>query len=146
MKTMSGEIEREAVALNGPASDTGSILTAKKPKVAAHPFGRPPEFLGNRFVYAVISQRAHGLSIGINLNPDKICNYDCAYCEVNRSIPARDTFVDLNVMSAELENLLTMTRQGRLREYPYFQTVPDELLVLKAVALSGEGEPTLSPP
>jgi len=145
MKTMSGEIERDAAPVNGLASDAVSILSAKKPKVAPNPFGRPPEFLGNRFVYAVISQRAHGLSIGINLNPDKICNYDCAYCEVNRSIPARDTLVDLNVMSAELENLLTMTHQGRLREYPYFQTVPEELLALKAVALSGEGEPTLSP-
>jgi wyosine [tRNA(Phe)-imidazoG37] synthetase (radical SAM superfamily) len=109
------------------------------------PFGRAPEFLGNRFVYAVISQRAHGLSIGVNLNPDKFCNFDCAYCEVNRSLPGRDTVVDLDVLAAELENLLTLTHAQRLRELPYFQGVPQELLALKGVALSGEGEPTLSP-
>lgn len=109
------------------------------------PFGRPREFLGNRFVYAVISQRAKGLSIGVNLNPDKGCNFDCAYCEVNRDLAGRDARVDLDVMAAELEQLLTTTFEGNLRELPYFRTVPQDLLVLKGVALSGDGEPTLSP-
>ncbi|PWU12988.1 MAG: radical SAM protein [Verrucomicrobia bacterium] len=108
------------------------------------PFGRPREFLGNRFVYAVISQRAYGLSIGINLNPDKACNFKCAYCEVNRDVPGRESKVDLGALRAELEDLLDLTFQGRLREIPYFHSVPDELLVLKEVALSGDGEPTLS--
>ena len=96
-------------------------------------------------MYAVISQRSHGLSIGVNLNPDKSCNFDCAYCEVNRSLPARDTSVDLEVLTNELETLLGLAHERRLREFPYFQNVPDELLELKCVALSGEGEPTLSP-
>jgi wyosine [tRNA(Phe)-imidazoG37] synthetase (radical SAM superfamily) len=121
------------------------VEPVKRLKPGATPFGRPTEFLGNRFVYAVISQRAHGLSIGINLNPDKRCNFDCVYCEVNRKVPARDTAVDLDVLAVELENLLTLTYQGKLRQFPYFQTVPQELLTLKEVALSGEGEPTLSP-
>ena len=134
-------------------SDLGStgipgaaIVNPVKPMKATNgPFGRPPEFLGNRFVYAVISQRARGLSIGINLNPDKCCNFDCAYCEINRDIPSRDSVVDLDILAAELENLLTLTCAQRLREFPYFQTVPIDLLALKGVALSGEGEPTLSP-
>src|ERR1041385_3366812 len=50
-------------------------------------FGQPRDFLGNRFVYAVISARARGLSLGINLNPDKQCNFDCIYCEVDRAKP-----------------------------------------------------------
>jgi wyosine [tRNA(Phe)-imidazoG37] synthetase (radical SAM superfamily) len=100
--------------------------------------------LGNRFVYAVISQRAHGLSIGVNLNPDKHCNFDCAYCEINREVPGRDARVDSDVLAAELENLLSLTYAQRLREFPYFQSVPTELLELKGVAFSGEGEPTLS--
>ncbi|MBM3871597.1 MAG: radical SAM protein, partial [Verrucomicrobia bacterium] len=29
------------------------------------------------YVYPVISRRSGGLSIGINLNPDKKCNFDC---------------------------------------------------------------------
>jgi wyosine [tRNA(Phe)-imidazoG37] synthetase (radical SAM superfamily) len=96
-------------------------------------------------VYAVISQRAHGLSIGVNCNPDKVCNFDCVYCEVNRDVPGRDVKVDLDVLSTELKDLLTMTFQGRLKELPYFSNVPHDLLDLKAVALSGDGEPTLSP-
>lgn len=108
-------------------------------------FGRPREFLGNRFVYALISQRAHGLSIGINFNPDKVCNFDCAYCEVNRLAPALDASVNLDVMSQELEALLEQVHEGALREEPYFASVPADLLVLKEVALSGDGEPTLSP-
>ena len=31
----------------------------------------------NRYVYPVISRRSKGLSIGVNLNPDKVCNFDC---------------------------------------------------------------------
>jgi wyosine [tRNA(Phe)-imidazoG37] synthetase (radical SAM superfamily) len=108
-------------------------------------FGRPRGFLGNRFVYAVISQRAHGLSIGVNCNPDKVCNFDCLYCEVNRESKGRDAKVDLDVLSLELRDLLTLTFQGRLKELPYFATVPQELLDLKGVALSGDGEPSLSP-
>ena len=40
------------------------------------------QLLQNRYVYAVVSRRAKGLSIGINLNVDKICNFDCPYCQV----------------------------------------------------------------
>jgi wyosine [tRNA(Phe)-imidazoG37] synthetase (radical SAM superfamily) len=35
--------------------------------------------------------------------------------------------------------------EGRLRGFPWFRTVPSELLELKEVALSGDGEPTLCP-
>jgi wyosine [tRNA(Phe)-imidazoG37] synthetase (radical SAM superfamily) len=120
-------------------------LLAARNRDCVDAFGRPRGFLGNRFVYAVISQRAHGLSIGLNCNPDKVCNFDCLYCEVNRDLKGRDAKVDLDVLSLELKDLLTLTFQGRLRELPYFATVPPELLDLKGVALSGDGEPTLSP-
>jgi wyosine [tRNA(Phe)-imidazoG37] synthetase (radical SAM superfamily) len=109
------------------------------------PFGLPRNSLNNRFVYAVISQRARGLSIGINLNPDKRCNFDCAYCEVNRDTPGRDRKVDLNVMAEELERLLKLVQEKRMRELPGFRNMPEELLELKEVALSGNGEPTLCP-
>src|SRR6266550_2638028 len=69
-------------------------------------FGRPRNFLDNHFVYAVISQRAHGLSIGVNLNPDKACNFNCIYCEVNRDEPGRAPKMDVKPMSVELQNLL----------------------------------------
>lgn len=37
---------------------------------------------GRRFVYVVRSRRSGGLSVGIDLSPQKTCNFDCVYCEV----------------------------------------------------------------
>ena len=106
-------------------------------------FGRPRNPLGNRFVYAVISQRAHGLSVGVNLNPDRQCNFNCVYCEVNRDGPVRERQLDIKVLAGELRHLLRLTYDGRLRELEWFRHLPAELLQLKEVALSGDGEPTL---
>jgi wyosine [tRNA(Phe)-imidazoG37] synthetase (radical SAM superfamily) len=108
-------------------------------------FGRPRNRLNNRFVYAAISQRARGLSIGINLNPDRRCSFDCVYCEVDRDTPGRGRKVNVAVMAAELEHLLTLQHQGKLGEMAWFRNLPPELLELKEVALSGYGEPTLCP-
>jgi wyosine [tRNA(Phe)-imidazoG37] synthetase (radical SAM superfamily) len=108
-------------------------------------FGRPRDLLGNRFVYAAISQRARGLSIGVNLNPDKRCSFDCVYCEVDRDTPGRGQRVDVKVMASELQRLLVHQHEGRLGELAWFRNLPSELLELKEVALSGYGEPTLCP-
>lgn len=108
-------------------------------------FGHPRDYLNKRFVYAVISQRARGLSIGINLTPDHHCNFDCAYCEIDRDRPMRDREVDIAILLSELDELLVMAKEGRMREIPWLRSVPDELLELKEVALSGDGEPTLCP-
>ena len=48
-------------------------------------------------------------------------------------------------MAAELKKTLAHVRGGRLRERPWYRALPDELLQLRHVALSGDGEPTLSP-
>src|SRR4051812_22201543 len=108
-------------------------------------FGCPRDFLNNRFVYTVVSPRARGLSIGINMNPDKRCNFDCIYCEVDRAIEPPESELDINVMAAELQQTLSLVQSGRLRERPYYQIMGSELLKLRHVALSGDGEPTLSP-
>jgi wyosine [tRNA(Phe)-imidazoG37] synthetase (radical SAM superfamily) len=108
-------------------------------------FGLPMDFLGNRFVYAVVSPRARGLSIGVNMNPDKKCNFDCVYCEVNRRIPTRESHLDVPVMVAELEKTFAMIQAGLLRARPCYCTLPEELLQLRHVTLSGDGEPTLAP-
>ena len=108
-------------------------------------FGCPREFLNNRFVYLVISPRARGLAIGVNMNPDKHCNFDCPYCEVNRSLPAGEQALDVDVMAAELQATLALASDGRLRELSCYRNLPDELLKLRHVTLSGDGEPTLCP-
>jgi wyosine [tRNA(Phe)-imidazoG37] synthetase (radical SAM superfamily) len=106
-------------------------------------FGCRRDFLGNRFVYVVVSPRARGLSIGLNLNPDKFCNFDCVYCEVNRDAPSVEPELDISVMAAELESTLLLIQSGAIREAAAYRGLNAELLRLRHVAFSGEGEPTL---
>ncbi len=108
-------------------------------------FGCPRNFLNNRFVYTVLSARARGLAIGINMNPDQLCNFDCLYCEVDRKRPAAERELNVDVMAEELEKTLFLVRSGRIREHTVYRELSDELLQLRHVALSGDGEPTLSP-
>ena len=110
-----------------------------------HNAGWPRDFLDNRFVYAVISQRARGLSIGVNLNPESYCNFDCVYCEVKRGNARQEKPVDVNVLSSELTKLMELAWADKLRDMPRFHKIPAELLGLKELALSGNGEPTLCP-
>ena len=108
------------------------------------PFNFPKKSLGNKYVYAVISSRARGLSVGVNLNPSRHCNFDCIYCEVDRSDGVQiDEPVDVTVMAEELEETLRHIHAGLLQAD--FPRVPPELLKLRHVALSGDGEPTLCP-
>ena len=96
----------------------------------------------NRYVYAVVSRRARGLSIGINLNPDKVCNFDCPYCQVDRTVPGGPRDVDLAVLEAELDELLARVEDGSLWEEAPFDTAAPEMRVVRDVAIAGDGEPT----
>ena len=108
-------------------------------------FGSPRDFLNNRFVYAVISARARGLSLGVNMNPDKTCSFECLYCEVDRRTPPRETKLDVDAMATELHKTLAYVLAGKLHERPWYSSLSEELLTLRHVALSGDGEPTLAP-
>jgi wyosine [tRNA(Phe)-imidazoG37] synthetase (radical SAM superfamily) len=119
--------------------------TARESGFSGSAFGCPRQFLGNRFVYAVVSARARGLSIGVNMNPDKLCNFDCVYCEVNRTAPALEKSLDVEVMAAELQRTLALAYSGELRNLPCYRNTPADLLEVRHVALSGDGEPTLCP-
>lgn len=120
------------------------IFAKRRPRIETA-FGCPRDFLGQRFVYAVISPRARGLSIGVNMNSGKVCNFDCAYCEVNRCRPGVEEPLDVDVMAHELQSTLDVVRSGKIREFSFFKTMPPVLLKLRHVALSGDGEPTLCP-
>ena len=102
----------------------------------------PRSFEDTRFAYAVVSRRAGGVSIGINLNPDKACNFDCVYCQVDRSVPGRDRAVDLDAMETEVRRRLAMASDGSLYESPRFQGTPDRYRRAVDIAFSGDGEPT----
>jgi wyosine [tRNA(Phe)-imidazoG37] synthetase (radical SAM superfamily) len=95
----------------------------------------------NRYVYAVVSRRARGLSIGVNLNPDKACNFDCPYCQVDRTTPGGPRRVVVSDLAAELEDLL-LRAAADLWTTPPFDTVTPELRRVADVAFAGDGEPT----
>src|SRR6185503_20845135 len=98
----------------------------------SNPFACPRRAFGKRYVYAVISPRAQGLSVGVNLNPSKHCNFDCIYCEVDRGDAGPiDEPVDLSAMTAELETTLKSVLGGEL--CTDFPRVPAELLQLRHV-------------
>lgn len=102
----------------------------------------PRAWAGNRYVYPVVSRRGRGLSIGINLNPDKVCNFDCVYCCVDRTVPPAVCEVDLPTVEAELDHLLTLAADGSIWRVPPFDRADRELRRLNDVAFSGDGEPT----
>ncbi len=99
----------------------------------------------NRIVYPVISRRSRGLSLGINLNPDKNCNFDCVYCSVDRTVPGDARGIDLAVIEHELDRLLDLATTGAIFTDGAFAATPPALRRLNDVALSGDGEPTSSP-
>jgi wyosine [tRNA(Phe)-imidazoG37] synthetase (radical SAM superfamily) len=100
------------------------------------------ELLANRYVYAVVSRRARGLSIGLNLNPDKVCNFDCPYCQVDRTTPGGPSEVDVEALVAELLDLLERVAAGTLWTISPFDTVAPALRRVADLAFAGDGEPT----
>jgi wyosine [tRNA(Phe)-imidazoG37] synthetase (radical SAM superfamily) len=105
----------------------------------------------NRYVYPVVSRRSHGISIGVNLNTDKLCNFDCIYCSVDRTGEKHETQntkhetrdgVDLGVLRAELEGMLAVVRSGEIFTFDPFDKIPATLRRVNDVAFSGDGEPT----
>jgi wyosine [tRNA(Phe)-imidazoG37] synthetase (radical SAM superfamily) len=105
----------------------------------------PRVFEKNRYVYPVISRRSQGLSVGVNLNPDKICNFDCIYCQVDRTVAPQYRDVDLTRLETELRALIEDAQSGVLFNHPTFSDIPDALKRINDIAFSGDGEPTTYP-
>ena len=93
---------------------------------------------GLRYVYPVVSRRAGGLSIGINLNTNNACNWRCIYCQVPDLTRGAPLPVDLERLGSELAEFL----QDVLRGDFLATRVPDGSRRLNDIALSGNGEPT----
>jgi wyosine [tRNA(Phe)-imidazoG37] synthetase (radical SAM superfamily) len=100
---------------------------------------------GSRYVYAVLSRRSKGISVGINLNPDKVCNFDCIYCQVDRTVAPAVSRVDEAILAQELESTLAKASSGGLFQDPPFDRVPEPLRRLADLAFAGDGEPTTYP-
>ncbi len=99
----------------------------------------------NRYIYPVFARRTGGVSIGVNLNVDKICNFGCIYCEVNRRAAPLIRDVDLEALTAEMRAALAMAQSGELlRDARFAGVVPPDGAPLRVtdIAFSGDGEPT----
>ena len=132
-----------------------------KPETADPWFASHPRtFEENHYVYPVVSRRAGGISIGVNLNRDKVCNFHCIYCQVDRdpgtardhrsdgarvadgARPGEKEFVELGRLDAELDAMVRWVTSGRIYEDPKFSRTPGPMRRLNDIALSGDGEPT----
>ena len=94
------------------------------------------------YVYPVVSRRGGGLSIGVNLNIDKACNFDCIYCCVDRSVPPVRRDVDLDQVGQELGRMVDLATSGLIWDDPQFRHVEPRYRRINDIALSGDGEPT----
>jgi wyosine [tRNA(Phe)-imidazoG37] synthetase (radical SAM superfamily) len=91
----------------------------------------------------VLSRRAGGISVGINLNPDKACNFDCIYCQVDRSEGTAKHVVEAEVLRGELRGILkALQPDGSLWEEPAFAALAPAKRRVADIAFSGDGEPT----
>jgi wyosine [tRNA(Phe)-imidazoG37] synthetase (radical SAM superfamily) len=99
----------------------------------------------NRYVYAVVSRRSRGVSIGINLNPDKACNFNCVYCQVRRGLPPTVRTVSLEKLADELHRILQAENEGSLYEDAPFNLLSSTERGVRDIAFSGDGEPTAFP-
>lgn len=92
------------------------------------------------YVYPVVSRRAGGVSIGINLNPNNACNWRCIYCQVPNLTRGAAPEIDLEQLERELRTMLQDALHGTFMQ----ERVPEDSRRLEDIAFSGNGEPTSS--
>jgi len=102
------------------------------------PINHDRDSAGMTYVYPVVSRRAGGVSVGVNLNPNNACNWACVYCQVPGLVRGTAPEIDLAQLEVELRAMLTDILHG-----DFMQTrVPEGARRLNDIALSGNGEPT----
>lgn len=93
---------------------------------------------GMKYVYPVVSRRAGGVSIGINLNTNSACNWRCIYCSVPNLTRGMPPPIEMDVLANELRTFLDDVLHGDFMQ----QNVAEGDRHLKDIAFSGNGEPT----
>ena len=103
--------------------DIISLGYAKHPRLSEY----------QRLVYPVVSRRSGGLSLGVNLNPDKKCTFNCVYCQVDRRKKIIDLKVDITQIVSELKYWLEVfaNNEGKYKGFS-----------LMDISIAGDGEPT----
>jgi wyosine [tRNA(Phe)-imidazoG37] synthetase (radical SAM superfamily) len=111
-------------------------MSVSKQYLSIHDHSR--ELSGLKYIYSVISRRAGGLSVGINLNVNNACNWQCIYCEIPNLTRGTPPPIELDVLEEELRFFLHEIIHGDYME----KNVSIEDRHLKDIAFSGNGEPT----
>ncbi len=93
---------------------------------------------GLRYVYPVVSRRAGGVSVGINLNVNNACNWACLYCQVENLRRGGPDPIDLDLLETELDGFLEAALHGDFMQ----RQVAESERQLVDIAFSGNGEPT----
>ena len=89
--------------------------------------------------------------MGINLNPDKGCNFDCIYCQVDRTpegmlhVQKVHQKVDPDRVISELSHLIDLVENNQFFSIPPFDQTPIAQRRLTDISFSGDGEPTMVP-
>jgi len=111
-------------------------MSVSKQYLSIHDHSR--ELSGLKYIYSVISRRAGGLSIGVNLNVNNACNWQCIYCEIPNLTRGTPPPIELDILEQELRFFLSEIIHGDYME----KNVSLEDRHLKDIAFSGNGEPT----
>ena len=93
---------------------------------------------GLLYVYPVVSRRAGGVSVGVNLNVNNACNWACIYCQVPNLVRGGPPPINLELLECELRAFLHDATVGDFLA----RHAPPESRRLMDVAFSGNGEPT----
>ena len=109
--------------------------------MALTPRNHDRDAAGMTYVYPVVSRRARGVSVGVNLNPNNACNWRCIYCQVPNLSRGGPPPLDPVQLEDELRRMLAEIVHGDFLA----RQVPEGLRRLNDVALSGNGEPTSAP-
>ena len=96
---------------------------------------------GYHYIYPVVSRRAGGVSIGINLNVNNACNWRCIYCNVPNLKRGNPAPIDLVLLEQELRAFLNDILHGDFMQ----RQVSEADRQLQDIAFSGNGEPTNAP-
>jgi wyosine [tRNA(Phe)-imidazoG37] synthetase (radical SAM superfamily) len=86
-----------------------------------------------KYIYGPIKSRRLGLSLGLSLSLDKICDLDCIYCQwgsVGKTVLERKEYAKADEIIRELKL--------------WMKNNPQDTKKLEFVTLSGLGEPTLN--
>jgi wyosine [tRNA(Phe)-imidazoG37] synthetase (radical SAM superfamily) len=93
---------------------------------------------GLTYIYPVVSRRAGGVSIGINLNINNACNWRCLYCQVPNLTRGAPPPINLELLEKELRDFLKSIVHGDFMQ----RYVAEGDRKLQDIAFSGNGEPT----